>query len=140
MTTLVHALPVQANANRLARYGPVAARIALGLVFTLAGVSIFFLIANPPPMPPGLAGSFTTVFFQSRWVVFVDLAELATGVLLLANRFVPFALVMLAAILSNILVFHVTMQPQTIFLPLLLTALWFVLAYQHRSNLTQLFK
>jgi len=91
-------------------------------------------------MPPGLAGSFTTVFFQSRWVVFVDLAELATGVLLPANRFVPFALVMLAAILSNILVFHVTMQPQTIFLPLFLTALWFVLAYQHRSNLTQLFK
>jgi hypothetical protein len=32
------------------------------------------------------------------------------------------------------------MQPQTIFLPLFLTALWFVLAYQHRSNLTQLFK
>jgi len=140
MTALVDYLPAGATGHRLARYGPIAARIALGLVFTLAGASIFFLIANPPPMPPGLAGSFTAIFFQSRWVVFVDFAELAAGALLLVNRFVPFALVVLAAILSNILVFHITMQPQTILLPLFLTALWFVLAYRHRSNLTQLFK
>jgi len=86
-----------------------------------------------------LAGVFTSAFFQSHWVVFVDLVELAAGVLLLANRYVPFALVLLAAVLSNILVFHLTMQPQTIALPILLAALWFVLAYQHRAKLTQLF-
>lgn len=125
--------------GKLARYGVTAARIALGLVFTLAGASIFFLIANPPPVPPGLAGTFQQVFFQSHWVVFVDLSELAAGLLLLANRYVVFALVMLGAILSNILVFHITMQPSTIALPLILTALWLVLAYRHRAQLAVLF-
>jgi putative oxidoreductase len=139
MTALVDQLPRQSDTRKLARCGVTAARIALGLVFTLAGASIFFLIANPPPMPHGLAGVFTSAFFQSHWVVFVDLVELAAGVLLLANRYVPFALILLAAVLSNILVFHLTMQPQTIALPILLTALWFVLAYQHRAKLTQLF-
>ncbi len=140
MTALVDRLPGEALGNRLARYGLVAARIALGLVFTLAGASIFVLIGHPPPMPPGLAGTFTSAFFASRWVVFVDLIELTAGVLLLANRFVAFALVLLAAILSNILAFHITMQPQTIALPIVLTGLWFALAYQHRETLTQLLK
>ncbi|HVR47359.1 MAG TPA: hypothetical protein VMT95_12090 [Candidatus Binatia bacterium] len=140
MTALIDRLPGEALGNRLARYGLVAARSVLGLVFTLAGASIFILIGHPPPMPPGVAGTFTSAFFASHWVVFVDLVELAAGVLLLANRFVPFALVLLAAILSNILVFHATMQPETIPLPLILTALWFALAYQHRATLTQLLK
>jgi len=65
MTALVaDRLPGPALGNRLARYGSVAARIALGLVFTLAGASIFFLLGHVPPMPPGLAGTFATVFFQ----------------------------------------------------------------------------
>jgi uncharacterized membrane protein YphA (DoxX/SURF4 family) len=140
MTALVDHLPGEALDVRLGRYGVAAARVALGLVFTLAGASIFVLIGHPPPMPPGVAGTFTSAFFASRWVVYVDLVELTAGALLLANRFVPFALVLLAAVLSNILVFHVTMQPQTIALPLALTGLWFVLAYQHRVTLTQLLK
>lgn len=128
------------NYFTLGRIGRTTARVVLGLAFTLAGGSIVLMLGNPPPMPPGLAGTFATVFFQSHWVVFVDFAEFAAGVLLLANRFVPFALVLLAALLSNILVFHVTMQPQTIAVPLVLTALWFVLACQHRAKLLQLFQ
>jgi uncharacterized membrane protein YphA (DoxX/SURF4 family) len=140
MTTFVDRLPGEALGNRLARYGLAAARIALGLVFTLAGASIFVLIGHPPPMPPGLAGTFASAFFASGWVVFVDVLELTAGLLLLANRAVPFALVLLASILSNILVFHLTMQPQTIPLPLVLTGLWFVLAYRHRATLIELLK
>jgi putative oxidoreductase len=138
MTAIVDVLPRQATSPKLSRYGVTTARIALGLVFTLAGASIFFLIANPPPMPPGLAGTFTSAFFESRWVVFVDLVELTAGLLLLSNRFVPLALVLLGAVLSNILAFHITMQPGTIALPVILTALWFVLAYNRRSQLALL--
>jgi putative oxidoreductase len=138
MTAIADVLPRQATSSQLSRYGVTAARIALGLVFTLAGASIFFLIANPPPMPPGLAGTFTSAFFESRWVVFVDLVELTAGLLLLSNRFVPLALVLLGAVLSNILAFHITMQPGTIALPAILTALWFVLAYNRRSQLALL--
>ncbi len=127
------------SSSRLARYGVATARILLGLVFALAGASIFVLIGHPPPPPPGLAGTFFHAFFESRWVVFVDLVELLAGILLLIDRFVPFALVLLAAILCNILVFHVTMQIQTIPLPLVLVGFWFVLAYRHRATLLSLF-
>jgi uncharacterized membrane protein YphA (DoxX/SURF4 family) len=125
--------------GKLARAAIATSRILLGSVFALAGASIFFLIFKQPPLPPGLAGTFAMAFFQSHWVVFVDLMELVAGVLLLANRFVPFALVLLAAILSNILVFHITMQPQTLPLPLALVALWIGLAYADRSKLLALF-
>ena len=67
------------------------ARIVLGLLFIFAGALPFF-ITSPPPQP-GLAGAFNDLFFRSHWVWFVAVAQLTLGVLLLANRFVPLALV-----------------------------------------------
>ena len=87
------------------------ARILLGLVFFAAGLSGFLLISHPPAQPPGLAGQFQDVFFRSYWVLFVDGVELIAGLLLLANRYVPLALAVLAAVIANIIVFHVTMAP-----------------------------
>jgi putative oxidoreductase len=108
-------------------------RILLGLVFFAAGLSGFFLIANPPPFPPGLAGAFQDVFFKSGWVLFVDSVELLTGLLLLSNRFVPLALTALAAVISNILVFHITMMPSGLPVALVVTVLWTIVALRFRS-------
>jgi hypothetical protein len=104
----------------------------------LAGASGFLLISNPPPAPPGLAGEFQHVFFQSRWVLFVDGMEFLCGALLLANRFMPLALLTLAAILANILAFHITMQPAGLPIPVVLVALWVFLAYHHRASFAPL--
>src|SRR5579872_907543 len=114
-------------------------RIVLGLLFLVAGASGFFLISNPPPAPPGLAGQFQDIFFASRWVLFVDGVELIAGVLLLANRFVPVALLLLAGVLPNILVFHITMMPSGIFPGLIATILWFIVALQYRSLFAPIF-
>ena len=114
------------------------ARILLGLVFFAAGLSGFLLISNPPPAPPGLAGDFQHVFFASRWVLFVDGVELVAGLLLLANRFIPLALAMLAAVVANILAFHITMAQSTLAVPLVITVLWTILAYRYRSSFAPL--
>ena len=114
-------------------------RIVIGLLFLLAGASGFFLIQSPPAAPPGLAGQFQNIFFQSRWVLFVDGVEFIAGALLLANRFVPVALLLLAGVLPNILVFHITMMPMGIFPGLIATLLWFVVALQYRSLFAPLF-
>ena len=114
-------------------------RVLLGVVFFAAGLSGFLLIANPPPMPPGLAGEFQTVFFQSRWVLFVDGVELASGLLLLANRYVPLALTALAAVISNILAFHITMMPAGLPVALFVTALWTIVSLRYRSTFAPLF-
>lgn len=113
-------------------------RILLGLVFVLAGASGFLLIANPPPAPPGLAGAFQHVFFASRWVLFVDGVELIGGTLLLANRYVPLALTMLGAVIANIIVFHITMQPMGLPIALVVALLWAVVATRFRSSFAPL--
>ena len=118
-----------------------AARIILGLLFTLAGASGFILsfVGTPPPQP-GLAGQFQAVFFLSHWVLFVDGVQLLAGILLLANRYVPLALVLLGAVLSNILTFHITMQPAGIVPGLIATLLWLRLAFEYRANLAPIFE
>ena len=116
-----------------------AARIVLGLVFSAAGLSGFLLINHPPPAPPGLAGDFQAVFFRSGWVLFVDSVELIGGVLLLTNRYVPLALALLAPIIANIIVFHLTMVPSGLPVALVVTLLWSVLAARFRASFAPLF-
>ena len=116
------------------------ARILLGLVFLAAGVSGFVLISHPPAPPPGLAGAFQDVFFRSRWVLFVDAVEAVAGALLLANRYVPLALAALAAVIANIIVFHLTMAPAGLPIAAVVATLWAILAYRHRSSFAPLFE
>jgi putative oxidoreductase len=113
-------------------------RIVLGLLFTVAGILGFVLIGHPPPAPPGLAGQFQDVFFASRWVLFVDGVEVIAGVLLLANRYVPLALVTLAAVIVNIIAFHATMQPIGLPIAAVVVVLWVLVALRHRDALAPL--
>jgi general stress protein CsbA len=115
-----------------------AARIVLGLVFFAGGLSGFLLMAHPPAPPPGLAGQFQEVFFRSHWVLFVDGVELAAGVLLLANRYVALALAMLAAVIANIIVFHVTMAPAGLPVAAVVTVLWAIVAARYKSSFAPL--
>lgn len=112
------------------------ARILLGLLFVFSG-SFAFIPFTPPPQP-GLAGQFQDVFFASHWVKFVEVVQLVVGILLLANRYVPLALVALAAVLANILFFHLSMQPQGIVPGLIATGLWFLVAWWHRASFAPL--
>jgi uncharacterized membrane protein YphA (DoxX/SURF4 family) len=112
------------------------ARILLGLLFVLAGI-MPFVMSSPPPQP-GLAGTFNDVFFHSHWAQFIGAAQLVIGILLLANRFVPVALIMLAAFLYNSFAFHLTMAPQALPAPLAVLVLWLLIVTQYRSRLSQL--
>ncbi len=117
----------------------VVARILLGLIFFAAGLCGFFFVNNPPPAPPGLASAFQDVFFRSHWVVFVDAVELAAGARLLSARYVPLALTLLGGVISNILVYHITMMPIGLPVALLVTVLWIIVASQFRSSFAPLF-
>ena len=121
------------------RIAATVARILLGLLFVFAGAAGFFFLNNPPPAPPGLAATFQDVFFKSRWVTFVDGVEVIAGVLLLANRFVPVALILLAAVIANILVFHITMYPGGIVPGLVALVLWVIVGFQYRSVFVPVF-
>ncbi len=113
------------------------ARILLGLIFTFAGISPLF-ISTPAPMP-GLAGVLNAAFFQSHWIYAIALAQLVAGLLLLINRYVTVALLILAAFLYNSLAFHALTTPAFLPLPIIVVILWFLAALPYRANFAALF-
>jgi uncharacterized membrane protein YphA (DoxX/SURF4 family) len=115
----------------------IIARILLGLLFVVAGGSDF-LISSPPPQP-GLAGQFEHVFFASHWVLFLGAAQLTLGALLLVNRFVPVALIMLTAFLYNSFGFHITMSPSALWAPAVCTVLGLIVAWPYRGLIAAIF-
>ncbi|MEO6991549.1 MAG: hypothetical protein ABI346_02230 [Candidatus Baltobacteraceae bacterium] len=116
-----------------------AARLFLGLAFTAAGLAgLIFVFLTPPPAPPGLAGTFQQVFFQSHWAVLVNGVEFVAGAAVLFNRYLPLGLVLLAAVLTNILTFHLTMNLSGIIPGAILSVLWFVVALPLRAHFAPL--
>jgi len=113
------------------------ARILLGLGFVFAGATSF-IVTHPPPLP-GLAGTFNAVFYASHWAQFVGFAQVVAGVLLLANRFVPVALIILAAFLYNSFAFHITMAQSALFAPIIVLALWLLIATEYRAVFAPIF-
>ena len=116
----------------------VVARILLGLIFFVLGLNGFLLFIPAPP-PSGLAGTFFSVMFASHYLVLVFGVQVIAGAMLLLDRFVPLALVLLAAVLANILAYHVTMMPSGLPIPLFATLLWFIVALPLRSHFAPLF-
>ena len=114
------------------------ARILLGLVFVVMGLN-GFLHYIPGGPPPGPATTFTEVLVTSHYAIFVFGVQVVVGVLLLTNQFVPLALFVLAPVLANILVFHITMLPAGLPLALIVTALWIFVALQCRAIFVPLF-
>jgi len=114
------------------------ARILLGLLFLVMGLNGFLQFIPMPP-PTGLAGQYFTVMFVSHYMVLVFLLQVIGGALLLANRFVPLALILLGPILVNILLFHSLMAPAGLPLALLATALWGIVFYGVRRAFAGVF-
>ena len=112
----------------------VIVRILLGLSFTVFGLNFFLHFIPQPPPPPGLAGDFVKVFAASGFMYPVGAMQLLSGLLLLIGRFVPLALTILAAVIFNILVFHITMDPAGIGPGIVVTVLWAVLFLQYRER------
>lgn len=106
------------------------ARILRGLMFLAGGVAGFFIVNTPPPAPTPMATAFQNVYFASRYVLFVDSFYILIGVALLLNRYLPLALVALAAIIVNIYIFHITMTPlfPAILAPIVVTIFWLLVA------------
>ncbi|HEY4440450.1 MAG TPA: hypothetical protein VGN14_08315 [Candidatus Elarobacter sp.] len=120
----------------------VVARILLGLIFVVLGAfgaSTALGIGPPLPALPGFAGQFNDVIFKSHFVLFVQVIQIFSGILLLVNRYVVLALVLLGAVLYNIFAFHLTMNIQMIVLPIVTFALWLFLAFRYRAYLMVIF-
>jgi hypothetical protein len=103
------------------------ARYLLGFIFLVFGLN-GFLHFIPLPLPGGPAGQFMVALFVSHFLAVVYLLEIVPAVLLLANRYVPLALVLLGPVLVNIFLFHALMQPSGLPLAVVVVVLWLLVA------------
>src|SRR4029453_16101056 len=87
------------------------ARLLLGLIFVVFGLNGFLNFLNMGPPPTGLAGQFIGALFLSHYYWVVAALQIVGGVLLLVNRFVPLALVLLGPVIVNIICYHVFLHP-----------------------------
>src|SRR5207302_4941262 len=110
----------------------IIARFLLGFIFLVFALN-GFLHFIPASLPSGTAGQFVGALFVSNYLVVVFLLQLISAVLLVINRFVPLALVLLAPIIVNILLFHLLMAPSGLALALVVTVLWIVVFLSVRS-------
>jgi putative oxidoreductase len=112
--------------------------LLLGLIFLVFGLN-GFLHFIPMPPPKGLAAQFGGVIFASHYWVVIFGIQVIGGLLLLVNRFVPLALVLLGPVIVNIFFFHVLMAPEGIPLAIVVVVLWVILAVRYKQYLTGIF-
>jgi hypothetical protein len=114
------------------------ARYLAGVIFLVFGLN-GFLNFIPLPPPGGIAGQFMGALYASHylWVIFAF--QVIAGVLLLANRYVPLAVAVLAPVIVNILTFHAFMAPSGLPLALFVAVLWAVIFVDVRPAFAGLF-
>jgi uncharacterized membrane protein YphA (DoxX/SURF4 family) len=117
----------------------IIARVLLGLVFFVFGLNGFLhFMPNPPPTPA--AGAFFGALFATHYMFFLIFgAQVLGGALLLIGVAVPFALVILAPVIVNILCFHIFLSPDLLALALTVAAFEVFLAWYYRSAFAPLF-
>ena len=121
------------------RIASVIARYLAGVIFLVMGLN-GYLNFIPLPPPGGIAGQFMGALYVSHylWVIFAF--QVIAGVLLLANRYVPLAVAILAPVLVNILTFHALMAPSGLPLALFVALLWIVIFIEVRPAFSGLFQ
>ncbi len=122
------------------RLATTIARYLLGFMFTVFGLNGFFHFIHQPPPSSASAMQYMTVMSQTHYFALIFAIQLVSGILLLVNRFVPLALVLLAPVLVNILLYHLLMDPAGIGIGLLATVLWFLIFFGVRRAFNGIFQ
>lgn len=112
------------------------ARVLLGAIFTFAGLNGFLFLFDIDPIG---ATSLHVPFMQvlvSTPFVFIPLKalELVAGVMLLANRYVLLALLVLLPLGVNILLFHLFADPSLLINGIVVMLLLGLLLFHYRKH------
>jgi uncharacterized membrane protein YphA (DoxX/SURF4 family) len=120
----------------MTKFGPIITRVLLGFMFTAAALA--GMMGKVPPPEPEQAQLFMGILASSGLIFLVKVTELLCGLALLAGRFVPLALLVLAPIVINIVFYHASLDPSGTVVGLVLLALWLTNAFFNREILAPL--
>jgi hypothetical protein len=118
-----------------ARYLVIAARLLLGLPFLAGGIAGLLNVTPQPstPLPAGAAAFVDALMKTGYMIPLIFGTQLVVGALLVANRFVPLALALIAPFLVNALAFHLFLEPTGRPVVLAFLALEIYLAWAYRK-------
>jgi hypothetical protein len=116
------------------------ARVLLGLLFVITGLNGFLQFLPQPAGIPAGAADFSGALMKTGYMFPMIMGtQLLFGVLLLVNRFVPFALVLIAPVIVNIIAFHVFLFPSGAGMAVVAVILYVVLLWAYRGYYRTLF-
>jgi putative oxidoreductase len=138
MRTLRIKREIQGIEERKMKIASLIARLLLGIIFLVFGLNGFLQFIPMPP-PTGVAAQFFGAIFASHYYIVIFAVQVLGGLLLLVNRFVPLALVILGPVIVNIFFFHTLMAPAGIPLAILVVILWAIVAVRNKQHLAGLF-
>ena len=121
------------------RIAVIVARILLGLVFFVFGLNGLHPFMPNPPAPPAAAAFFGALFATHYMFFLIFVTQVVGGALLLLGVAVPFALVILAPVIVNIVCFHIFLSPDLLPVALVVAALELFLAWNYRATFAPLF-
>lgn len=109
-------------------------RILQGLIFTVFGLN-GFLDFLPPPEAPEAGTAFLGALAATGYMFpVIKLVEIIGGVMLLAGRFVPLGLTLLAPIIVNIFLFHLFLDPANMVIAVVVLIFEIFLAWAYRGS------
>jgi uncharacterized membrane protein YphA (DoxX/SURF4 family) len=128
--------------SKLRRSVPVIARSGMGLLFLVCGLNGFLNFIPPPsaPMPENAAAFAMGLMKAGYFMPLLAGVQTLVGALLLLGRFVPLALIVIAPVVVNILMFHAALAPEGLGLAIVLTVIELYLAYTYRDAYRPLFQ
>ncbi|RZJ66870.1 MAG: DoxX family membrane protein [Flavobacterium sp.] len=106
-------------------------RVLLGIMLVVFGANKLFPFL-PMPEPAGAASAFMSSLNATGYIFPVlGILEVTIGLMLLFKKWVPFAIILLAPISINILLFHLFLAIPGVGLALLVAVLNAILIYKH---------
>ncbi len=115
-----------------------ALRIILGLILIIFGANKFGHFM-PSPELTGDAANFMGALFGAGYFTILGILEIVIGLLLVINKWVPFTLVLLAPLVVNFLIFHLTYNIEGIGPAAIVSLLAIILLYSYKDKFKALF-
>jgi uncharacterized membrane protein YphA (DoxX/SURF4 family) len=117
----------------------VIVRSLMGLVFVIFGLNLFLHFLPNPAEPPAAADFLGALFRSGYFLPLLGATQVVSGALLLAGIMVPFALVLIAPVIVNILMFHLFLAPDGLPVAGIVVACEVFLVWVHRDAFAPLF-
>jgi hypothetical protein len=132
--TTVLGVSARRTAKGFVRHLPTVARILLGALFLFSGVVGMLMTNQPTAGLPAGAIAFSAAIAKTGYMLpLICGTEALAGLLLLANRFVPLGLALLAPVVVNIFAFHLFLEPGGRPVAVIVCAFELYLAWSYRA-------